>query len=55
MQDFCLNILERGDIWSKDLYFCYNWPLKNLLNAPLKGVFMSDLQFCRASLGKSEA
>ncbi len=28
MQDFCSNISERGNVWSDDLYFCYNWSLK---------------------------
>ena len=32
MQDFCL-IYQRDNIWSNDLYFCDNWPLKIPLNA----------------------
>ena len=33
MQDLCLNVSETDNIWSYDLFFCDNCPLKNTFNA----------------------
>jgi hypothetical protein len=45
VQEFCLNISERSNIWSKHLYFCDNWPLKTPIfsffatTTPLNAIF----------------